>query len=69
MLGLCQNHKFHERTQHIDIKYHFIRDCFDKGLITLRYVPTTLMVTDIMTKALPHDTHRHHVRNMGVKTL
>ena len=68
-IGLRENPKFHEHTKHIDIKYHFIWDCFDKELITLRYVPTTLMVADIMTKALPRDTHHRHVWNMGVRTL
>ena len=68
-IALCQNPKFHERTKHIDIKYHFIRDCFDQGLIELIYIPTTTMVADIMTKALPRDTHHRHVRSLGLQVL
>jgi len=66
-IALCQNPKFHERTKHIDIKYHFIRDCFNQGLIELTYIPTTTMVADIMTKALPRDTYHRHVRSLGLQ--
>ena len=65
-LKLCENPKFHERAKHIDIKYHFVRDSFHQGLIELSYIPTTDMVADIMTKAVPRDTHHRHVRNLGL---
>ena len=65
-IKLGENPKFHERTKHIDIKYHFVRDSIHQRLIELSYIPTTDMVADIMTKALPRDAHHRHVRNLSL---
>ena len=41
------------RTKHIDIRYHFIREGIQNGAIDLKYVTTSEMVADILTKPLP----------------
>lgn len=41
------------KTKHIDIAYHFVRDCVNKGTINIKYIPTTQMLADILTKPLP----------------
>jgi hypothetical protein len=38
------------RTKHIDIKYHFIREKVEDGVIRLQYIPTAEMVADCLTK-------------------
>lgn len=43
---------FHEKLKHIEIKYHFIRDCMEKGTGKLQYIPTDEKIADILTKAL-----------------
>jgi len=40
----------HQRTKHINARYHFSRQCVHKHLILLRYCPTHKMVADIFTK-------------------
>ena len=40
------------RMRHILIKFHFIRDCVDSGLIQLQYLQTDSMVADLLTKIL-----------------
>ncbi|TYJ54483.1 hypothetical protein B9479_004904 [Cryptococcus floricola] len=47
----------HQRTKHIDIKYHKIRECIALGVIDLRFVPTSLQKADVLTKALGKDLH------------
>jgi hypothetical protein len=42
-----------ERTKHIDLKYHFVKDHVQHGTIKLRYLPTGDMVADMVTKPLP----------------
>ena len=38
------------RTKHIDVRYHFIHDLVESGILTLEYVPTEDNHADIMTK-------------------
>jgi len=44
----------HERTRHIDIRRHFIRELVENGQIALGNLHTSDMVADMGTKALPH---------------
>lgn len=51
-IRLVKNPEFHKRTKHIDIKFHFIRDCYLKKKFALDYINTELQVADIFTKPL-----------------
>ena len=45
-----------QRTKHIDIRHHFIRDHINKGDINMKWIATETMEADLLTKRLP--THR-----------
>jgi hypothetical protein len=49
-IALAENPVHHQRSKHIDIKYHFIRDICMKGKINVVYLSTEEMVADIFTK-------------------
>jgi hypothetical protein len=51
-IKLSENPVFHDRSKHIEIRFHFIRDCVQKGTVKLQYLPTGEQVADIFTKAL-----------------
>ena len=40
-------------AKHIDIEVHFVREKIRIGKMTLKYLPTTIMVADVLTKGLP----------------
>ena len=65
-LGLIQNPRFHKRTKHIELKYHYIRQVSNQGLITIDYISTREMSADILTKPLPSDLHWQHVKGLGM---
>ena len=64
-MKLAENPQFHNRTKHIDIRYHFISHTLAGGEIVLQYLPTADMVADIMTKPLPREKHEKHSGAMG----
>ena len=39
-IKMTENFVFHDKSKHIEIKYHFIRDMVQKGAVKLKYVPT-----------------------------
>ncbi|KAI1003364.1 hypothetical protein K3495_g4845 [Podosphaera aphanis] len=42
------------KTKHIDISYHFVRDCVRGKKINIKYIPTAKMLADLLTKPLSH---------------
>eukprot|EP00253_Pinus_taeda_P030424 PITA_30424 len=51
-IKLSENLVFHDRSKHIDISCHFVRDCVQCGAVQLSYTLTGEKVADILTKAL-----------------
>ncbi|MCO5606403.1 hypothetical protein L7F22_060591 [Adiantum nelumboides] len=51
-IQLARNPVFHNRTKHIEVHYHFIRERVLDGDIDLDYVSTEDQATDLFTKAL-----------------
>lgn len=45
-----KNSQYHSRTNHIDIKYHFVRDKIEKGEIEVLKVHTSHNAADMLTK-------------------
>ena len=52
--GIClsKNLVFHNRSKHIDIRYHFIRDMVQRGAVRLDHIGADEQVADILTKPL-----------------
>ena len=51
-LALVKNPHLYERSKHIDIQYHHIRDLEAWKRIAVSYIPTTNIVADEITKLL-----------------
>eukprot|EP00253_Pinus_taeda_P028373 PITA_28373 len=65
-IKLTENPIFHDKSKHIGIKYHFIRDYVQNGAVKLEYISTDEQVVDILAKALPRGKHDYFRDKMGV---
>ena len=51
-IKLLANPIFHNRSKHIEIPYHYIRDMVDRDIIKLEYISTNEQTIDFFTKPL-----------------
>ena len=65
-IALAKDNKFHARTKHIDLHYHFIHEAIEDGKITMKYVPTS---DNIFTKALPKPKFTEFVAKLGLAMM
>jgi len=56
-IALAKNPVAHERTKHIDIRYHFIREQIEENTIDVKYLPTEEMLADLLTKGMTKERH------------
>src|SRR5271156_3595019 len=55
------------RTRHINVRYHYIRDCIESGTIAPHYTPTSDMLADGFTKALDRLKFATFVSSIGMR--
>ncbi|GKD03171.1 retrovirus-related pol polyprotein from transposon TNT 1-94, partial [Tanacetum coccineum] len=59
----------HSRTKNIDVRYHFIKEQVEKGIVELFFVRTEYQLADLFTKALSEDRFKYLVRRLGMRCL
>jgi len=52
-VDLTQNPRISDRSKHIDIAYHHVRDLVETGKLVVLHVPGSHNLADICTKAMP----------------
>ena len=66
-IKLSINLVFHDRSKHIDIWYHHLRDCVLRRIMLLQYIATEDWDADILRKALTRRKFKYHRDRTGVK--
>ena len=61
---LAKDAKFRKRSKHIDIQYHYVRECIEKGYIKLHWLKGTSNPADIFTKSVLIKTFEFHLQNI-----
>ena len=51
-ISISHNPVQHDKTKHIEVDKHFIKEKIEKGIICMTYIPTREQLADIFTKGL-----------------
>ena len=65
-IDISKNPKHHDRTKHIDVSHHFVRERVASNEIAIVYCPTDEMTADVMTKGLGAVKYRKFRDGLGV---
>lgn len=68
-IELMKNPVLHGRSKHIDVRFHFIRECIESGKLIVKHVVTLEQRADILTKALGRVKFEEMRAVIGVKDL
>jgi hypothetical protein len=65
-LAYAKDLKYHGKTKHIEIKYHYIRDMVAKKEVFLEHISTKSMLADPLTKPIARDPFHGHIKGLGL---
>ncbi|KAM1285869.1 hypothetical protein EV1_028411 [Malus domestica] len=68
-IAITKNPIFHQKTKHINRRYHFIKEALQQGVIELLHCPTKEQIADIFTKALAREQFSYLRELLGVKSV
>jgi hypothetical protein len=63
---LSENHVFHDKSKHIEIKYHYIRDMVQRKSVHVYYLSTHEQIADVFTKPLARTKFEYFHERLGL---
>ncbi|GKB10480.1 retrovirus-related pol polyprotein from transposon TNT 1-94, partial [Tanacetum coccineum] len=68
-ISLCCNNVQHSRAKHIDVRYHFIKEQVENGIVKLYFVRIEYQLADIFTKPLPRERFNFLIEKLGMRSM
>ena len=65
---LAVNPVIDRRTKHIEIRYHYIRECVERGFVDIFYVSTDKQLADVFTKNVSFSILDRFIRSAGLSS-
>ena len=65
-IAMARNPQFHQRSKHIAIRWHLIRDMVSDGILTIDECRDPEQTADVLTKTLARFKHHKHIIDMGM---
>jgi hypothetical protein len=63
---MTENPIFHDKSKHIEIRYHYICDMVQRGALKLQYISTNEQVVDVLTKPLSRIKFEYFRDKLGI---
>lgn len=68
-INLAKNPIAHERSKHIEMRFHYLRDLVSSGQLCLSYCRSEEQVANLLTKAVTNDVFKRLVVRLGMKNI
>ena len=65
-IKISENLVFHDRSKHMEMRYHYLRDMVQRRAISLQYIPTVKQTVDVLTKPLSKRKFEYFRDKLGV---
>ncbi|GKA15165.1 retrovirus-related pol polyprotein from transposon TNT 1-94 [Tanacetum coccineum] len=69
VIALSCNNVQHSKSKHIDVRYHFIKEQVENGVVELYFVRTEYQLADIFTKPLPREIFNFLIEKLGMRSM
>ena len=68
-IAITKNPVFHDRSKHIDTRYHFIRECVENGKIVINYIRIEEQLAAVLMKPLGRVPFQELCNGIGIVEL
>ena len=68
-ISMAKNPQFHKRTKHVELRWHWVRDLTNDGLINIVDCRDPQQTADILTKQIPRPKFSRHVNELGLSDV
>ncbi|PON47155.1 hypothetical protein PanWU01x14_246640, partial [Parasponia andersonii] len=67
--SITKNPEHYDRTKHVELDWHFIKEKVEEGIVELVYTSTNSQVVDVLTKSLPRKKFEVLISKLGMTSI
>ena len=68
-LAMARKPQFYKRSKHIELRWHWIHELIQRGVVTVKSCRDPEQTADVLTKALLRQKHKKHSKDMGLVSI